>query len=330
MRSLTLMVLVVAAGVILLAVKVYAWVITGSNAILADAMESIVNVVAGTFAAYTIHHASKPMDRNHPYGHGKMEFFSSGLEGSFIFIAGLVSVYRGVQGFFSPPELKALDLGAWLTAVSLLVNGGMGLYLLRRGKREGRIAIEADGKHLLSDAATSIGLLLGLIIILFTQLFWIDNVLSIIFGGVIIYSGYHLARRSVSGLMDEADFDVLKNVISHANNHRRENWVDVHKLRIQKFGNRYHIDAHLTLPYFMTLHESHEEVKAFEEIMESKYPEALEAFIHTDPCEPPASCGICLKHDCSFRKHLFIKRTDWSLDNVTGNQKHSGSASLPE
>lgn len=322
MRGITIMILVVTAGSILLAVKFFAWFKTGSNAILADALESVVNLVAGIVAAFAVHQSSKPSDTDHPYGHGKVQFFSAGFEGSLILIAGLVSCFRGVQGLFDQQKLEFLDLGIWLTGVSMLVNGSMGWLLIRSGKHRNSIAMEADGRHLVSDAITSIGLIAGLLIIRWTDLYWIDNILAALFGLIIIYSGYRLMRRSVSGLMDEADFETLQSLVRHMDEERRPNWVDMHKLRVQRFGEQIHVDLHLTLPYYLDLSAAHEEVKYFEERMESKFPGRIEAFIHSDPCQPPGSCRICTKQDCTLRKADMESRVEWKLENVLKNRKH--------
>lgn len=314
--------LAIVTGILLLGVKLYTWLITGSNAILSDALESIVNVVASSFALYSVVLAAHPQDENHPYGHGKIEFLSVGLEGSLIMIAGLATITKAIYNFFYPQEITAIDLGAGLTAFSGLVNYGMSQLLIRKGRELNSLTMVGDGRHLLTDVYSSIGLLIGLAVLYFTKLVWLDNLIAIGFSGFIIYSGYRLLRDSISGIMDEADLQLINQVIKILNQNRRKNWMDIHNLRIIKYGHELHIDCHATIPWFFTLRESHTEVKLIDELISNTMANEVEFFIHADPCEPPHSCAICLKDNCSVREQAFGKKVEWKLENVLLNQKH--------
>lgn len=316
------MIAVTLGGTLIMVIKFIAWYYTRSNAILTDALESIINVTAGAFALFSLWFSSQPRDEDHPYGHGKIEFFSAGFEGGLIFIGGIVIFAQAIWGFFRPRELDNLDLGAGLTAGAGAANAIMGWLLLHYGKKSNSVVLVADGKHLLADTASSIGLVAGLIIVYITEIYWLDNVLAMGFGFVTLYTGYRLLRSSVGSLLDEADYKKLEEIILTLNRNRRRNWIDVHNLRTQKYGAALHVDAHVTLPWYMTLEESHHEIKVMEDIVSREMNESVEFFIHTDPCVPPKSCTICLLEDCKVRQAVFVRKIDWKLANTLSNKKH--------
>jgi cation diffusion facilitator family transporter len=319
------MIAVTLGGALIMAVKFIAYYYTRSNAILSDALESIINVTAGAFALFSLWFSSQPRDKDHPYGHGKIEFFSAGFEGGLIFIAGIVIFGQAGFSLFRPHALVNLDFGAWLTAGAGAANAIMGGLLLHYGKKNNSVVLAADGKHLLADTASSVGLVAGLIIVYITELYWLDNVLAMAFGFVTLYTGYKLLRSSVGSLLDEADYKKLEELIGILSRNRRHNWIDVHNLRMQKYGSSLHVDAHVTLPWYMTLEESHHEIKVMEDIVSREMSEPIEFFIHTDPCVPPASCTICQIEDCKVRQAAFVKKIDWKLENTLSNKKHDST-----
>jgi cation diffusion facilitator family transporter len=309
-------------GILLMVIKFIAWYLTGSNAILTDALESIINVVAGGFALYSLYYSAKPRDEDHPYGHGKIEFFSAGLEGSLIFLAGTAMVVKAVYGFFQVRQLLHVDIGLYLSAFTAAVNFFVGRYLVTLGRKTSSATLIADGKHLLSDTISTVGLVAGLLVIYFTKLYWLDNIITLALGGWIIFMGFKLVRESVSNLLDETDTAVVESIIKILGENRRDNWIDIHNLRVLKYGARLHIDCHLTLPYYLTLLEAHDEVHAVENLVKEKTENEVELFIHADPCLPP-SCTVCSRTDCKVRKQEFIRRTEWNLRNVLPDKKHS-------
>jgi cation diffusion facilitator family transporter len=311
----------VAIGVLLLGLKFLAFYLTNSNTIFSDAMESIVNVAAGTFALYSLILAAKPRDKNHPYGHGKIEFISAGIEGTLILIAGIGIVYKSIEGLISEHELMQLDLGIYLAGGAGLINYGMGWVTEMYGKKNQSPAMIASGKHLKSDGYTSAGMILGLTVVLWTGLNWIDSVLALGFGGFIGYVGIREIRKSYAGIMDEADFELLHTLIHEIDQSRDENWIDLHNFRAQKFGKHIHIDCHVTLPYYLTVQEGHEEIERMEDLIKEHHKKGVEMFIHTDPCIP-RSCRICSKSDCKVRQTPFEQRITWQLENVLENLKH--------
>jgi len=308
-------------GTVLLFLKFFSWYLTHSNAILTDALESIINVVAGAFALWSLIIASRPKDIDHPYGHGKVEFLSSGLEGVFIAFAGLYMLCKAFYNFFYPIEVHSLDIGIALTTFTGVVNYVLGFYLNRKGKLANSHAMMAEGKHLQSDAWSSAGLLAGLFLIFLTNIIWLDNVVTILLGAYIFYTGYKLFRASLAGIMDEADYHLIEELVGIMNENRRNNWVDIHNLRVIKYGSKLHVDCHITLPWFLNLRESHDEAEKLDKIINEKESTDVEFFIHTDPCIP-ASCRICQKDDCKVRQFPMDKRIEWKLENVLSNKKH--------
>lgn len=313
----------IVGGVFILLIKFYTYWRTGSNAIFTDALESIVNVVASSFALYSIWLSARPQDENHPYGHGKIEFLSIGLEGMLILVAGLAAIGKAVYNLWYPNELQALATGIWLSAATGFLNFLLAQLLLFKGRRLHSLSMQGDGKHLMTDVYSSIGLVLGLGLILLTDIRWIDSLVAILFGLLIIYSGYKLLRDAISGIMDETDRVEVQRVVDVLNQNRRENWIDVHNLRIIKYGHGLHIDCHATIPWYLNLEEAHHEVSLIDQLVNAAMPNEMEFFIHADPCEPPASCSICEKHDCPVRKRPFSRRVSWQISNVLPNKKHN-------
>ncbi len=312
---------VLIAGVLITALKFLAYFITHSNAIFTDALENIINIVAGAFAFYSIYLSSRPKDLNHPYGHGKVEFFAVGFEGSLILIAGITIIYRGVVGIYHPTEINRLMDGVWITALAGIANYALGYFLIKRSKTLKSITLEADGKHLLSDAYTSIGLIVGLVIIHFTGYTILDSILSILLGGLILHNGYQLIRRSVSGLMDEIDPQIVEQMVEILSKERKKSWVDIHNLRAQKYGSDLHIDCHLTLPNYWTLNQMHDEVSFIENTVANNAATKVELFIHVDPCLPQC-CYYCAMENCAVRTEGQSATIAWTATNMMNNAKH--------
>lgn len=308
-------------SVLLLAVKFIAYYSTYSVAILTDALESIVNVAAGFIGLFSLYVAAKPRDLNHPYGHGKAEFLSAAVEGTLIGTAGVIIMYKAVQNLLYPVALHQIDYGIWLVAATALVNFIMGFLCLRTGKKNGSLALIASGRHLQSDTWSTFGIIAGLILLYFTGYKWIDSVVAILFGIYIIYTGYTILRRSIAGIMDEADTKLLTQMVELLNANRRENWVDLHNLRVIKYGNVLHVDCHLTIPWYLNIHEGHKEVDALAFLIRKEFGESLELFVHSDGCLP-FSCRICKKENCTERKNNFVSQVTWTLENISQNKKH--------
>ena len=307
-------------GIILMIAKFGAYFITASNFVLTDAAESIVNVFASSFAFFSIYLSSQPRDENHPYGHGKVEFFSVFIEGLLIGVAGIAIIAKSVYGIFYPNNIHDLITGAGIIGATGAINGGLGYYMISKGKKLPSITLEADGRHLIADMITSAGLVIGLLLIHFTQIVLLDSLLSIFVGLYILYTCYNLVRRSVGGLMDETDIEVVTNVVEVLSSNRTEAWIDVHNFRAQKYGNELHIDCHLTLPNYFDLNRVHEEVSLVDKLINNEVTKT-ELFIHADPCVPYC-CHYCGMPNCPIRSEAKTETIAWTMDRVVRNKKH--------
>lgn len=308
-------------GVVLFVTKLVAWYLTGSVAILTDALESTINVVSGFVGLYSLYLSAQPKDQNHPYGHGKVEFVSAAIEGTLITVAGGIIIYEAILNLKNPHEIGQLDYGIILVSLTALVNFGIGFWAVKQGRKNKSLALEASGKHLQSDTYSTIGIIVGLILIWVTDLKWLDSAVALLFAGLIIYTGIKILRGSLAGIMDEADADLLNDVVAKLEAERRPNWVDLHNLRIIKYGGTLHLDCHLTVPWYLNVHQAHDEVEALGAVVKTHFGDSLELFVHTDGCLD-FSCGICTVQDCQVRKSPFEKKVSWNIENVSTDKKH--------
>jgi cation diffusion facilitator family transporter len=308
-------------SILLLAVKFIAYYFTHSVAILTDALESIVNVATGFIGLYSLYVAAKPRDKDHPYGHGKAEYISAAVEGTLIGVAGTIILYEAVQHILHPVELKKIDTGISLVGATAIVNYVMGYFCVRIGRRNNSPALEASGKHLQSDTYSTIGIIIGLALLFFTGYYWVDSAVAILFGFIIIYTGYQIIRQSIAGIMDEADEKLLDRMVELFNKNRRENWVDLHNLRVIKYGSILHLDCHLTVPWYLNVNEAHGEIEALSALVKKGFGESIEIFAHSDGCMP-FQCPICNKQNCPVRQHDFIKAVNWTPENIRKDKKH--------
>jgi cation diffusion facilitator family transporter len=320
-KNVRLQMFIVGIGALLLIVKFLAYHLTKSNTVLTDALESIVNVVAGALGLYSLIVAAMPKDENHPYGHGKIEFISAGVEGTLIILAGVLIVIKSVYSFIEPMPVAQLDLGIYITGGAGAVNYILGAWAVRQGKRSQSVALVASGRHLISDTYSTIGLVIGLGLIWATDWLWLDSATAILFGFIIAYTGYHIIKESIAGIMDEVDYELVERVVRMLQTHRQANWIDVHNLRIIKYGGNLHIDCHLTVPKFFDVVAAHNEVDALELVFEREIQPQIELFIHVDACIPD-SCRLCPRQNCPVRSQNFDKLEVWTRPNVMQNRKH--------
>ena len=318
-RRLGLLSIVVSAG--LLAVKFYAYHLTRSQAVLTDALESIINVFTSGFAFYSLYLAELPKDENHPYGHGKVEYLSVGFEGALIVIAGAYILYSATLSLIHPHPVGRADWGVVLMAGTAAVNLGVGLLLVRNGKQLKSVALVGDGQHLYIDALTSIVSAAALVLVAVTGQVRFDAGAALLLGGFILVNGGRMLRRSVSGLMDETDTAIVTEVIEELQAHRRAPWIDVHNLRVQRYGTNLHIDCHMQMPYYFTLEEVHSQLFDIEELIKERFAVEVEMFVHADPCTF-AACSLCLMADCPVRQHPFRHEMPWTLQNAVRNERH--------
>ncbi len=308
-------------GVLLFLAKIVAYQFTHSLAILTDALESVVNVLAGFIGLYSLYVAAKPRDADHPYGHGKAEFVSAAIEGGLIVAAGIMIIYETVLNLVQQSPLQQLDTGLWLVGITAIVNFAAGMLCIRIGKKNKSLALQASGKHLQTDTYSTIGIIAGIVLIIFTKLYWLDKLIALGMSVFVIYNGYRIIRSSLAGIMDEADMQLLKAFIKVLNENRRVNWIDLHNLRVIKYGALLHVDCHLTVPWYLNVHEAHREIDQLADLIKNRFGNSIELFVHTDGCLP-FSCSICTKTDCDKREQPMKEKLEWTMENIVSNRKH--------
>lgn len=313
-------------SVILFLGKLWAWYLTHSVSILTDALESTVNVIAGFIGLYSITLAAKPRDVNHPYGHGKAEFVSSAVEGALIFIAGLIIIYESVNQLITPRPLHQLDIGMYIAGAAGIINFIFGWYAVKEGRKHRSVVVESAGKHLRSDAYSTFAIIIGLALLYVTGWRWLDSVVAMIFAVIIIVTGYRVLRRSLAGIMDEADEALLKEMIKVLQQYRKPQWIDLHNLRVIQYGDVLHVDAHMTLPWYYQVVDAEREIHALEDLIKEHFGNKIEVFVHIDACAP-YSCKLCALSECTVRQEAFKQQIIWTSENVWADSKHGKTQS---
>ncbi|HVN87873.1 MAG TPA: cation diffusion facilitator family transporter [Candidatus Binatia bacterium] len=302
-------------GSLLLAAKYFAYELTGSTAILSDAMESIVNVVAAAFAIGGLVFAGRPADRNHPYGHGKIEYFSAAFEGGLIAFAAVMIVYEAGRTLLEGGAVRQLDLGLAITGAAGAINLALGGFLIRVGRRARSITLVADGQHVLSDFWTSLGVVIGLLLVRLTGIPWLDPLVAALVGFNLARTGLHLVRRAAAGLLDEEDSELLAKLLASLNASMVPGIIRVHNLRAIRSGRFSHIDAHLVVPEFWTVERAHDAADTFEREVITGCGIDGEIVFHTDPCRR-AYCSRCDIGDCPIRVEPFRSRPALTVEEI--------------
>ncbi len=304
-------------GIGLLALKFYAYSVTNSQSIFSDALESIVNVVAGVITLVVMVIAAKPADQDHPYGHGKVESMAATFEGGAITLAGILIVIQAVQVFIRGVVVEEINTGLILTITAGLINGVLGYVLKMRGTAHHSEALISSGTHLMGDALTSIGVILSLVIVKFTGIAWVDPVIAAFFGLVLCVQGGKILIRSGNVLLDAHDRDLLKIVANLFEKHYVPGVIDIHYTRIIKSGPFHHIECHMVIPEFWSVAESHSFSESYKESILAEYPIEAEIRIHLDPCRR-VYCENCELADCPIRQKDFVRRVPLNnLEEVT-------------
>jgi len=297
------------AGV-LLAIKFIAYRLTGSAAILSDALESIVNVAAAAMALFSVWYGAQPADADHPYGHGKVEDFSVGVEGALIVLAALGIFWSAVPRFFAPRPLESLGMGGLLISLATAANLLLGLYLIRVGREHYSKALVADGRHVLTDVISSVGAVGALIAVSITGWLWLDPFIACLIAVHILVAGFKVVRESVGRLMDEADSGALEDVASHLERTRRDHWIDVHELRAWWSGDTLHVDAHLVLPRYWSIERAHIAGDELDAELVTAIGARSGVVIHLDPCRD-SFCPGCRVEACEIRAHAHDDDRGW-------------------
>jgi cation diffusion facilitator family transporter len=310
-------------SVVLFLAKMLAWYLTHSVTVLTDALESIVNMVAGFLGLFSVIVAALPRDTNHPYGHSKAEFLSSAVEGVLIIMSGVVIIYEAIQHLIVPHQLEKLSLGLIIIAAAGIVNFLAGKYAEQAGKKGNSVVLVSAGKHLQSDAYSTVAIIIGLLLLVLTNNHWpwLDSAVALAFSFIIMITGYKVLRRSISGIMDEMDMPLLKEVIDVLQEKREPQWVDLHNLRVIQYGPMMHVDAHMTLPWYYQVVDADKEIHKLESLIKDHFKNQVELFVHIDGCMP-YQCKLCALKDCQVRQEPFRAQLHWNVDNVWTDSKH--------
>ena len=278
----------IAASLTTIALKSGAYLLTNSVGFLSDAVESLVNLVAGIMALLMLTIAARPADESHAFGHSKAEYFSSTTEGILILVAAGGIIYTAVQRFFNPQPLEQLGIGLIVSAAASVVNFAASRTLLAAGKRENSITLEADAHHLMTDVWTSIGVITGMGIVALTGWQTLDPIIAILVGLNIIWTAYQLIRRSVAGLMDASLPDGEQKVIEAVMSKYRERGVAFHALRTRQSAARRFVSVHVLVPGAWTLHDAHHIADDFEGDIRKALPDAI-VQTHLEPVDDEIS-----------------------------------------
>ena len=278
----------IAAALVTIVLKTTAYYLTGSVGLLSDALESLVNLVGGIMALAMLTIASRPADEDHAYGHSKAEYFSSGVEGSLILVAALSIAFTAIPRLFHPQALEQVGAGLAVSVVASLVNLGVALLLLRVGKKNHSITLEANAHHLLTDVWTSVGVLLGVGAVVLTGWLWMDPVVALLVAANIVWTGSRIVWRSISGLMDLAlpkeDLSAIRAILDTYQNDE----VQFHALRSRQAGARKFFSVHVLVPGAWTVHHGHELLERLESSIRAALPN-IHVSTHLESLDDPAS-----------------------------------------
>jgi cation diffusion facilitator family transporter len=269
-------------GVLVLTLKLLGAWLTGSVGVLSDALESIVNVAAAAFTAWAVAYASRPPDESHPYGHEKAEYLSSTLEALLIGIAGALTISTAINRLQHPKALEFVPIGFAVTIIASIVNVFLGRYLVSIGKRLKSAALEADGRHVLSDVYTSAGVIAGALLAAFTGVAWIDPLLALGVAGLLIVTAFRLLSNSVAALLDPALSSEDLHKLSVALEAERSQYLEIHDLRTRAAGARSFVDFHLILPAGLSVADAHARCDALEDAIQAVLP-GCSVTIHVEP-----------------------------------------------
>lgn len=276
-----------AIGVLMLVAKWIAFLLTGSSVIFSDAAESVVHIIAVWFAWYAVRVTTLPPDNNHHYGHDKIGFVSAGVEGGLICIAAIVIIMSAVTKWYSGIQLENLGYGSAITAGAGIVNAALGMYLVRVGRAEKSLVVEANGSHVMTDAWTSLGAIVGLLLAKFTGILWLDPLMAILFGANIIREGSRLVTESIKGLMDTTNPELEQRVRTTLEQMCVIHNVSFHRLRLRMSGKKPMVDYHLQVNDEMRMIEAHALATIIEDEVRLHVGNNAEVFTHLESDTQP-------------------------------------------
>lgn len=310
------------ASILIFGMKVGAYYLTHSTAVLSDALESTVNVVAAFAALIILRIAAQPADEGHPYGHGKIEYFSAAFEGGLIFFAALMIIRESIDALIEKRVAHELESGIIIVGIAAVLNLVLGLYLKRVAKREKSDALMASSIHIITDVYTTVGVVIGIGLVLLTGLQWLDPFVGIIVALNLAYEGYKIVRKSGGSLIDERDESVLGDLAECLQQNRGPGIIDIHHLRTIRSGQFHHVDAHLVIPEYWHIAHAHTICHAFEAEVVKDYAFDGEIAFHLDPCKRQY-CSACKMADCPIRRHEYLQQKPFTVISLISGPQHT-------
>lgn len=299
--------LVIFASIAITLIKAYAVTLTHSNAILSDLLESMVNLFASAFALFSLVYSGKPRDQRYPFGHGKIEFLVAAIEGGIIFIVGLIIIGKAIYNLFHPHPITNLDYGILLVCGGAIANLILGGFLYYKAKKLSSIVLSADSKRLLSDALSSVALVVGLLVIYFTDLVWIDSAIAILSSFLILRTGFLLMKKSLMGLLDATDQKLQQSLLDVLKSNETPSWIDIKSIRVSDHRMYLYMHCDIVMPRYWTLEQIHDEVKQAELLLNNKFKERVDLVIQPEPCKP-MHCSICKMQNCHLREKAHSRK----------------------
>lgn len=315
-KRIRIAILSIAAGTCVLGLKYLSYVLSGSVALKSDAIESVVNIVAAIFALGAVIFSGRPADKEHPYGHGKIEHFSAAFEGGLISLAAVFILIEATKGFLYGVELKDLGRGLAVNLLAGALNGLLGWFLVVQGKKMRSRALEADGHHILSDFWTTVGIATGLLAVKLTGIHWLDPLMAMVVGLLLARTGFRLVKESSQALLDMEDPAMLEKVLTAMNRVRTWDILALHEMRTFRSGRYTHVDVHIVVPEFYPVRQAHDLCERFGETVLKEGGIEGEVHTHVDPC-CRLYCDRCPAEDCAIRKVPRTLDATFTLEEAT-------------
>lgn len=279
----------IVAAVLTIGLKFYAYYITGSMGLLSDALESCVNLIAALVALLMIYISEMPADKKHEFGHTKAEYFSSAIEGGLILVAAFSIIWSAVPRLFNPHPIENVSLGLAISLSASLINLGAATVLLKNAKKHNSLLLEADGKHLMTDVWTSVGVIAAVLLVRLTGWLILDPIIAIFVALNIIWTGFQLLRRSANALMDAAIPEEELKLITDYLNGLKTDKIDYHSLMTRQAGTRKFISLHVLVPGDWNVKQGHDFAEEIEITIENMFPGSVTVTSHIEPIEDPLS-----------------------------------------
>lgn len=317
-RPETFLLIAGASAPVILVLKAAAYYKAGGAGFLSDAGESLLNLVTAVLGSYGAFVARQPRDIDHPYGHGKVDDLISAVQALLVAAGGVFLGYTILMGKFE--RLRYAPQALLLNALALGLNLLLSVFLYKGSRQFQSSILRSEAWHLLSDVVSSLLVLAGTVGVWVGWPLFVDQAVGLLLAGFIVWGAMRLVGRSALRLIDTQDKALLSKIARALEAHRRPGWIDIHNVRIQRYGPNLHVDGHITFPWYWSLEQAHTELKVLEGILSEALGEKVEFFWHMDPCEP-VCCQYCEVPDCPHRQMPLVRRLHFTPETLHPNRK---------